>query len=119
MNLNFLFRKKKPKTVFEYLPEIYISESLEDRNMWTMKQQIKDARKGLFVLLISENENDSIDIIPTENIKMFSDKVKKRIVVGIASSETEAIELIKEISEDCFKAKGDYDLRSYLCGLLS
>ena len=86
-------RKKKTKIIY---------------NIDTRKLQF-----GVYVLTFAANGKDLIDIIPSFMLEKESYKGRDIVVIGLAASKDEALEVGRQIITDCYNQTGGFDLRSY------
>lgn len=71
-----------------------------------------------FLIMISENENNLLDIISANEVLQPHFKKKyyrKRIyVVGLAKGRNEALEVVRNIIDDVYKNTEKFDVAGYL-----
>ena len=93
---------------------LYWGESVSDLKR-TIKYEIKYRRfaVGYYCLTLPDNEENLMDIIQSEQLKLKFMRTKSRVVVGIAGSKREAMALAGKIIYDIYKETGGFDVKGY------
>lgn len=68
---------------------------------------------GHYLITLAENKHDQLDIINTVFLMRKERRETLPEIVGIAGSEDEAIELVEEMTQNCFAETGSANLREY------
>ena len=68
---------------------------------------------GVYVLTPAANGTDLIDIIPAFMLNKDDYKGRDIVIIGLAASKEEALELGGRIICDVYDKTGGYDIRSY------
>ncbi len=96
---------------------LYLSDSITDKKLPKIKNKISNGKGSYKLILISEKEDENFDIVSASNLKSRVWEGKVPTVCGIADDEDEAFELVTRITEDCMKARGDLQLKEFICSL--
>lgn len=98
--------------------KLYIGEGLLEENidklLW--KLRFRPQKANLYVILISENPSDQLDIVHSRylNTKLYDKRTLP--LVGIAATYEEAVELICKITDECMAHTGSAYLKQFLEG---
>ena len=80
-----------------------ILKSLKHRK-WTM---------GIYVITLSENKNNLLDIYESIQFKQPYFRKKKLEIVGVASGKKEAFALVTKIIDDVYTSTGSFKVREF------
>lgn len=99
-----------------YRPQLYLGDSIDPARVIGIRKKLEEHPlfAGVVLIVLSANEHDQLDIL---DAKLFSQPVYResdRSVVGIARDRKEAFELVRQITEECFRDRGDCALKEYL-----
>lgn len=98
-------------------PQIYIGESINPKQLFFIKNKIKHAKGKYFIIIPSDSENELLDIIEAKYLGLPIYKNKEFVIGGIAASMSEAHNLVKDMTVDCQRKRGDLNLKEFiLCG---
>lgn len=101
----------------KFYKNLYLSESAEKKqNKIISKLKKNKIQTGVFLITISTNEAEQLDIIQSLYLLQPEYPVDDLLVVGIAKSQDEAIELVEQIANEVFVQTGDLDIRNYIIG---
>ncbi|MEE3420603.1 MAG: hypothetical protein VZR02_05815 [Lachnospiraceae bacterium] len=92
---------------------LYVGDLVKGRKDRIIERIESDrTQTGQYLITISENPAEMLDIFSTV---FLTEKRKERLpmVVGLAGTRDEAIFLVRKMTEDCLRATGDVDLRTY------
>jgi len=107
----------KDKVEINFKTSLYLSDSISDKKLPKVKDKISKGKGSYKVILISDKEDENFDIVSASNLKSRIWEGKIPTACGIADDEDEAFELVTKITEDCLKARGDLELKEYICSL--
>ena len=95
---------------------LYLSESMNLKKVDKLKKKIitRPAMTKTFLLTISTNPLDQLDIIESKYLAFPYYNACPIHVVGFADTNAEAIRLVENIANDCLKKRGDVNLKAYL-----
>jgi len=96
---------------------LYLSDSLSSKKLPKIKNKILKGKGSYRLILLSDKEDENFDIVSPSNLKSRIWEGKIPEAVGIADDEDEAFELVRKITEDCLNARGDLNLKEYVCSL--
>lgn len=94
--------------------KLYVDEEMS-------KQKTKIIRKlkhnketfGVYVITLSMNPEDELDIFPSYVLRQKEYISKDIIAVGIASDREKAMELLVQMTDDCFNEMGEISFRQF------
>ena len=98
---------------------LYVGESMSARKLDKIKTKLlkNPIACGAFVISLSKNEHDQLDIMQAGQLAQRFYQDYSLQVVGIASNQREAIELVEKMIQECLKLRGDCRVKEYLvCG---
>ncbi len=98
-----------------YHPRLYLTEKTE-KKIDTIKWKLAAGAGMVQVHLITlaENEADVFDIYPAALFKQHYFRKRDYTVIGIAESKEAAMQLVRQMIEECLEQSGSYEqLRSY------
>jgi len=81
-----------------------------------VRQEMEEGRcrTGLYVITSSYNGKDQLDIRPARSLMKEPLREAGVRILGVAASKKEALELVREMTQDCVDETGDADLRRFL-----
>lgn len=99
----------------QFMGSLYVGEKLSS----TEYKIVEKVHKGkvvmnLYLLVISENPDNMLDIIPEKEIMQKHYPKEGLKVVGIADGKKEAIELVQRIIQESLVETGSADIRGFL-----
>ena len=68
---------------------------------------------GHYLITLASNGTDMLDIIGTGFLVQPSLARRLPIIVGIARTKKEAVDMVVQMVDDCLASRGDCDLRAY------
>lgn len=101
--------------VFWY-QNLYVGEKAE-KHKEKIKRKIS-RRIGtirVYLLMLSSNERNSLDIINAAVLKQPFYKGQDIRIVGIAMSYDEALEILQQIAKEVYENTNGMDIRQYIC----
>ena len=104
----------------DYHSNLYLSAGIDTLKLDKMKDKLEKNPflSGLFVIYISKNLSDQLDIIDAKMLIQRYYQNNAIHVVGLAESHEEAIEIVKRRVDDCIQTRGDCAIKEYLlCGV--
>ena len=99
----------------QYRPVIYMPDGMDSKDLDSIRKKISAGKGSYGIILISENDNDLFDIVTPLQLKLPVWKGKKPVICGIARNKEEAGELVGTIVRDCMTARGDLEVKKFLC----
>ena len=101
--------------MIRWLDPLYVSESAK-QDLERTKRRIKRHRGllDIYVLILSTNRSDQIDIIHANYLLQPWFVHRELIVVGIAKSKWESVQLAVRLVDEAMREHGCPDLRTYL-----
>ena len=78
------------------------------------RQEIEQGTGKYFVITLSPNGRDNLDIRPALSLQKESLRSLDVLIVAVAADRKDALSLLERIASDCWMARGDANLRAYL-----
>jgi len=105
MSKNLTFSKK-----------LYLSDSIDYKKLDKMKKKLLYAPilSKLFLITISTNEQDQLDILESKYLTFPFYNAHPLFVVGLAKTNSEAIQLVEKMFQDCLDQKNHAKVKSFL-----
>lgn len=98
-----------------WLDDLYISDNITRKKDKLIKKINKGKiTKNLYVIALSRNSSDLLDVFQANILKQDYYKKQDIIVVGLAKSEDAAYDLVKTIVDDCYAATNGVDVKAFL-----
>jgi len=95
---------------------LYIGESIKNPNAVKWKLRINADLLGIFVITLSGG-SDQLEIYDAVFLKQkLHRKLWPPYVVGMASGQAEAMEIVRHIVDLCYKETGTANIKDYLNG---
>lgn len=99
----------------KFYKNLYLSESAaKKRKKIIAKLEKNKIMYNVFLLTVSSYEAEQLDIIQSVFLLQPGYPSDDLLVVGIARSQDEAIELVEQIAKDVFAETGDVCIRDYI-----
>ncbi|HKM34966.1 MAG TPA: hypothetical protein VJY54_09525 [Lachnospiraceae bacterium] len=98
----------------ELYPRLYIGKMVNnpDKLLHKLKKQSKVLQ--FYVIILSRNPSDQLEIYKACYLSQKYFKKNPIYVIGIASDYDEAVDIIKQIAEECYLHSGNCNLKEYL-----
>lgn len=94
--------------------KLYVdSEVSKQKNKIIRKLKHNKETIGIYVITLSNNPKDELDIYPSYVLRQKEYINQELIVVGIASDKDKAMELIVNMTDDCFSEMGKISFRQF------
>lgn len=88
-----------------------IPEKKRNRIKWRLKVSKRDA--PCYVLTLSEGR-DQLEIYNSLILLQSYYRKNPRFIIGIAAGYEGAVNMVRQMAEDCYRKNGDADLKKYL-----
>ena len=94
--------------------KLYVDEDISKQKKKIMRK-LKHNKEtiGVYVITLSLNPEDELDIYPSYVLRKREYIDKDIIVVGIASDKEKAMELLVNMTDDCFEEMGRISFRQF------
>lgn len=100
---------------FQYL---YWSDDIPEKQRNSVKWRLKVHKKNCLVYCITLHEGaDQLDIYHSSVLLQGYYRRNPPLVIGIAASYDNAIELVRRITEECYRKTKDANIKKYLSEL--
>ena len=94
--------------------KLYVDKEMsKQKNKIIKKLKHNKETFGVHVITLSMNPEDELDIYPSYVLKQKEYINKDIIVVGIASDKDKAMELLIQMTDDCFDEMGTISFRQF------
>lgn len=102
----------------KFIEHLYLGENIEYEALYQLKKKLNDEpiKANVFVITISANEHDQLDIYHSKYLIQRFYKKNPPYVIGIAKKHGDAVALVAQIVQECLTKRGDVDLKAYLIG---
>ncbi len=80
--------------------------------MWDIRRKKK--RNDIYVITPPSNEKNVLDIYPVTTLYQEYYEKKNLLILGIALGYGEALELVRRIVDEMYKATGKFDIKEFL-----
>ena len=95
---------------------LYIGKTIKNPKTVKMKLRINAGLLGIFIITLADG-TDQLEIYHAAFLKQkLHRKLWPPYVIGIASSKEEAMEMVTQITGECYNATGTARLKDYLLG---
>lgn len=94
---------------------LYVSAILKNRKNKILTDWMNQKfQPGIFVITLSQGEQNHLEFFSAVFLQQHFYDEKKLFVVGIADGYTDAVELVRQITEDVLEQSGGTDIRTYI-----
>ncbi len=94
--------------------KLYFGETARQQNKELLRSiKHKKWQFGVYVITLSETENNLLDMYETVWFEQKFYKKQKFCIVGIAIGRDEALTLIKDIIDDVYQKTGGFNVRDF------
>lgn len=101
--------------MIRFINNLYITDDLkskEDIIKWKMACGI--GMTGIHFITIAASDNDWFDIYPAANFKQKGFRRRDLVIIGMAGSYNDALELVKVMVDECLEITKDvHSVRAY------
>lgn len=100
--------------MMKWYPQLYIGEKLTD-DIETLKDRIqsKDVLHPFYLITLAFNKKDLLDIRNSRALLREHLEDDLPMIVGVASDEKEAIDVVKIIIDECLTKTGSLDIHRF------
>lgn len=99
----------------KFYPSLYVAPSIEKKSsriIWKLK--CNAGTRNVYLLTLASNGKDLFDIIDAAYVKQKPLRRNLPMIIGLASSHQEAVEMVIGIIEETLRETGGVDVRQYL-----
>jgi hypothetical protein len=94
---------------------LYVSESLKEKKARILRRLKKNRlQPGLYLLAFEKRERPTLEIFLSLLLKQELLRKKEWMIVGIASGYDEALELVRDLTEQVYQNTGGTDICAYV-----
>ena len=101
--------------MYRFCSELYLGSTVKNIGYIKLKLRMNRHLPDVFLVMLCSGR-DQLEIINAEVLRQKYYRKRKNKVVGVAHLYPEAVEIVRCITEECVKATGEADLKSYLSG---
>lgn len=94
--------------------KLYVGESIRQPERVKWKLRVLAGQFDVYLITVSQNGDNQLECFHNGLLKQKLFRRPNYFVVGIANSYEEALELIKQITEDCVKATESGNIKDFL-----
>lgn len=101
---------------FQFASNLYLGEGIAAEKLDKIKKRLekKPLLANVYLITPARNPSDQLDLFDARQLVQPHYKNEKFLILGIAASYEEALQLIEQITKECLEARGDCNLREYL-----
>ena len=101
--------------MLEWYKELYIGENAK-KDATKAKRRLNYGRlqMNMFLVTYATNPENLFDIIGTEQLLQKTVHRRCPMIIGLASSKEEALQIVQQIVEETYAKQQDVDVRRYL-----
>ena len=98
----------------KFCRKLYVGESIRnpERVKWRLRHNA--GQFSVYVIALAASPEDQLDIIHSGYLKQRCFDTEHMLVVGLASSRQEALEIVMRLAEEVVRETGDADIRGYI-----
>ena len=101
--------------MLEWYKKLYIGENAQKDAVKAMRRlNHGKLQRNMFLVTYPTNPENLFDIIGTEQLWQKTVHRRCPLVIGLAGSKDEAVQIVQQIVEDTYKKQLDVDVRRYL-----
>lgn len=94
---------------------LYVGEGMRGSERRVRRQLEKGlVKKPYYLITLASNGVDCLDIVHSFFLKQRVLRERLPMVVGVAETKQEALDIVRIIAVDCFVATGGADIRAFL-----
>lgn len=93
---------------------LYVGDSIRHPELVKWKLRVAAGQFQVQLIVISNNNDNQLECFHNALLKQKAFRRQKLFVVGIAGNYKEAIELIRQITEDCVRETGTGNVKDFL-----
>ena len=99
-----------------YHQKLYLSKSIQKKNIKKMKKQLenKPLVSNVYLITPARNGRDLLEFYSSRMLAQPYYQKEPPYVIGIAATYEEALLLVEQLVFECYEARGDCALREYL-----
>lgn len=98
----------------ELYPRLYVGKDLHNPDKVIHKLKKHAKLLNAYVITLSRNPVDQLDIYKAGFLSQKYFRQHPPYVIGLAAGYDEAVDLVRQIAEETFAARGDCELKEYL-----
>jgi len=97
----------------KYYRYLYTSESITNVDKLKVKLNLRKGKVGIYIIFWARN-NDQLEIMNSLYLKQHFYRIKPPVVIGLAKSYDEAVELVIKMTNESLEKTGNPDIKNYL-----
>ena len=101
--------------MLDWYKKLYVGENAKKdavKAKWRLNHG--KLQKNMFLVTYASNPENLFDIIGTEQLLQKTVHRRCPMVIGLASSKEEALQIVQQIIEETYAKQNDVDVRRYL-----
>lgn len=100
----------------QYHPSLYVSEGITDKKLDKIKKNLEKhpLRADVYLITYARNGVDQLEIYDCGQLAQSYYRNNPPFIVGITQTYAEAIAIIEQLAQECYRSRGDCALREYL-----
>lgn len=94
---------------------LYIGDTAKKKQKkWMHRIEKRKAAPGIWLLTLPSNPQNNLDVIPADLLLQTAVRKNCPLIVGLAVSREEAIELVETIAAETYQETGEVKIREWL-----
>ena len=98
----------------KFSSNLYVGEGIRDPEKVKWKLKHNAGQFSVYVIALAASSDDQLDTIPWGYLKQPCFDTEHMLVVGLASSRQEALEIVTRLAQKVVRETGDADIREYI-----
>lgn len=109
-------KKRMSEKGIKYHASLRIGSGISEKKLDKLKKNLEKhpLRTDVYLICVSRSQIDQLEIYSSRQLAQSYYRKYPPYVAGIAGTYDEALELLEEMVQDCFKQRGDCSLKEYL-----
>ena len=94
---------------------LYVGDTAKKKQKkWMHRIEKKKAAPGIWLLTMPSNPQNNLDVIPADLLLQPAVRKSCPLIVGLAVSREEAVELVEKIALETYRETGEVKIREWL-----
>ena len=100
----------------QYHPSLYLSEGITNKKLDKIKKNLENhpIRARVYLIAAAANGVDQLEIYSSSQLEQPYYSKNPPYIIGITLSYDEAVIIIEQLAQECYRKRGDCALREYL-----
>ena len=101
----------------KFIDEVYFSNQIPDEYYPEIRKSLEKGytKKSYYVITLSDHA-DQLEIYSGKMSHKHGFRYEDRTIAGVADTQEAALELVRQMAEDCYRSRGDGEIKLFLKG---